>query len=78
MNHSTPSPDRNVIEYVVMAISGFARRHGLTIRQASNYLNRYKGIDFLTEFYDVEHTLSPRDWVDDATRVCQCHGGALA
>jgi len=70
-------PDKNVIEYVMTAIIEFARHHALTIREASNYLNRFKGIDFLSEFYDVEHTLSFNDCVADLTVVCHNNGGAL-
>lgn len=70
-------PDKNVIDYVMTAIIEFAKRHRLTIKEASNYLNRFKGIDFLTEFYDVEHTLSFTDCVDDLTVVCQNNGGAI-
>ena len=69
--------DKKIIDYVMTAIIEFARRHSLTIREASNYLNRFKGIDFLTEFYDVEHTLSFNDCVDDLTVICQNNGGAI-
>jgi transcriptional regulator with XRE-family HTH domain len=69
--------DKNVIDYIMTAIIEFSKRHRLTIREASNYLNRFKGIDFLTEFYDVEHTLSFNDCVDDLTVVCQNNGGAI-
>lgn len=69
--------DKNTIDYVMTAIIEFAKRHGLTIREASNYLNRFKGIDFLTEFYDVEHTLSFNDCVDDLTLICRNNGGAI-
>ena len=75
---SIKKPDKKIIDYVMTAIIEFAKKHGLTIREASNYLNRFKGIDFLTEFYDVEHTLSFNDCVDDLTVVCQNNGGALA
>lgn len=75
---SIRKPDKNIIDYVMTAIIEFAKRHRLTIREASNYLNRFKGIDFLTEFYDVEHTLSFNDCVDDLTVVCRNNGGALA
>ena len=70
-------PGKAVIDYVMAAIIEFGRRHGLTIREASNYLNRFKGLDFLEEFYDVEHTLSYNDCVDDLTVVCRNNGGAL-
>lgn len=69
--------DKNLIDYVMTVIIEFSRRHNLTICEASNYIARFKGIDFLTEFYDVEHTLSFNDCVDDLTVVCQNHGGTL-
>ena len=64
---SKKKADKNLIDYVMTVIVEFARRHDLTI----------KGIDFLTEFYDVEHTLSFNDCVDDLTIVCQNNGGTL-
>lgn len=70
-------PGREVIDYVMTAIIEFARYHSLSIREASNYLLRFKGIEFLTEFYDVEHTLSFNDCVEDLTLICQNNGGAL-
>lgn len=27
----------------------------MTVREAGNYLNRYKGLDFLAEHYEAEH-----------------------
>ena len=33
---------------------------------------------FLLEYYDVEHTLSIDDTVDDLIKVCQKNGGELA
>lgn len=71
------SPDKDIIDYVMTAIIEFARRHTLSIREASNYLNRFKGIEFLSEFYDVEHTLSFNDCVEDLTLICQRNGGAI-
>ena len=75
--HTMESPGKDVIDYIMTAIIEFARHHVLSIREASNYLNRYKGIDFLTEFYDVEHTLSFNDCVEDLTLICQKNGGAI-
>ncbi|MBD5388566.1 DUF3791 domain-containing protein [bacterium] len=75
--HSTVLPDKDVIDYTMTAIIEFSRYHNLSIREASNYLNRYKGIDFLSEFYDVEHTLSFHDCVEDLTLICQKNGGEI-
>ena len=47
--------DRRLIGYIVANIGEFARTHGMTVREAGNYLNRYKGLDFLAEHYEAEH-----------------------
>ena len=65
------------IEYIVTAINEFAQKYGLSIRQAANYLDRFKGLDFLVEFYDVEHTLSYNDCVEDLTIICKKNGGKI-
>lgn len=70
-------PVKEIVDYVMAAIMEFGRRHGLTVREACNYLVRFKGIDFLSEFYDVEHTLSFNDCVEDLTLICGKNGGAL-
>lgn len=63
--------DRIVWDYIVVCISEFADRHRIHMRDAYVYLSRYKGIDFLKEFYDVEHTLSFEDVLDDLAVVCK-------
>lgn len=69
--------DKRIIGYVVAAISEFAKAHKMSIREASNYLTRFKGIDFLTEHYEVEHLLSFDDVVEDLTQICFNNGGGL-
>lgn len=68
---------KEMIEYIVMAITEFAKRHLLTIRDASNYLIRFKGIDFLEQCYPAEHTLSLNDCIDDITAICKRNGGEI-
>lgn len=65
------------IAYIVTAISEFAKRNFLTPKEASNYLLRFKGIDFLEQCYAAEHTLSINDWVDDVTAICKHNGGGI-
>ena len=72
-----PEIDKNVIAYIVATISEFAKSHHLSVREASNYLIRFKGIDFLTEHYDAEHLLSFDDSVRDLTLVCLNNGGGI-
>ncbi len=68
---------KEVVEYIVAAISEFAKRYFLTLKEASNYLLRFKGIEFLEHCYEAEHTLSVNDWVDDVTAICKRNGGAI-
>lgn len=68
---------KEMIEYIVIAISEFAKRNVLTVKEASNYLLRFKGIDFLEQCYPAEHTLSVNDWIEDVTIVCKRNGGGI-
>ena len=68
---------KEMIEYVVTAISEFAKKNFLTVKEASNYLLRFKGIDFLEQCYAAEHTLSVNDWIEDITEVCKRNGGGI-
>ena len=48
----------NIVEYLVCVIGAFARQFSLTNAKAYMYLRQYKGLDFLTKHYGVEHTQS--------------------
>lgn len=74
---NTQTIDKNVIAYVVAAISEFAKTHHISVREANNYLIRFKGLDFLTEYYDAEHLFSFEDSVQDLTQVCLNNGGGI-
>ena len=65
------------IEYINMIIFEFARSFKIPVNKAHNYLNQYGGIDFLNEFYDVEHTENPYYTVHTLLRVCSNNGGTL-
>lgn len=68
----------NMLNYIIVCISEFAGRYGMHMRDAYLYLTKYKGIEFLKEFYDVEHTLSFDDAIDDVASVCRKNGGMVA
>ena len=70
--------DQYKIPYLNAVIRTFGYRFDLTVQQAFRYLHNFKGIRFLLEYYDVEHTLSIEDTVDDLIKVCQKNGGELA
>lgn len=68
---------RNFIEYLVACVSEFAKAHGLTHPAAFDYLETYKGFDFLGRHYEAEHLLSFHDTVNDLDVVCRRNGGRL-
>jgi len=64
--------------YLIMILNMIAKKFGMTLHDAYDFVSRHKGIAFLTEFYDVEHTLNSDDVVDDVLAICEKHGGVLA
>ena len=70
--------DQYKIPYLNAVIRTFGDLFNLTVQQSFRYLYNFKGIQFLLEYYDVEHTLSIDDTVDDLIKVCQKNGGELA
>ena len=69
---------KHKVEYIIAVIADFATVHALTTMQAYRYLERFQGLDFLEKFYDVEHTFSFEDVVEDLTAYCHRKGGSLA
>ena len=67
----------NKVAYIIAVVNEFAARFSLNSQQAYRYLDRFKGIDFVDEFYGVEHTQSFEDVVDDLALYCRKNGGAL-
>ena len=65
------------INYTVACIDEFADRFKITAKDAFEYLYRYNGIAFIKEHYDIEHTLSFEDAIEDLILVCSNNGGHL-
>ncbi len=68
---------KDKIEWTVVFLSEFGKRHGLSIKEAFNYLLRYKGIGFVEQHYDYLHTQSFTSAVDDMTKYCSKMGGDI-
>ena len=66
------------LDYLIALVSEFAATHHLSLQQAYLYLLQYKGLDFADEFYDVEHTQSFDQAVEDITMYCKRMGGNIA
>ena len=65
------------LEWTVIFLFGFGHKYGLTMKQAFNYLSRFKGIDFIDRHYDYVHTQSFTSMVDDIAEYCRRQGGEL-
>ena len=68
---------KNMVDYFVICVNEFAKRYGLGQDAALSYLDKYKGLQFLEEFYDVQHMLSFDETVENLTVICRKNGGGL-
>lgn len=66
------------IPFLTSAIQAFAMKFAMTRQAAFRYLQQYKALAFLMEFYDVEHLQSMDDTIDDMLVICRQNGGTLA
>ncbi len=69
--------DKHKIEYLVALISDFAGTYKIKQQQAFNYLKRFKGIEFYERHYNVIHTQSFEDSIENLVQVCHKNGGTL-
>lgn len=65
------------IDYLVMLIAEFAKRHGLSQRAAYQYIARYKALDLCDRHYGVMHTLPLEDNLASIEQYCRKNGGQL-
>ncbi|MCD8135460.1 MAG: DUF3791 domain-containing protein [Parabacteroides gordonii] len=70
--------EKNKLDFTVALIAEFAAAYKLKQKQAFNYLHRFKGIQFLQKHYEVLHTQSFEDVIEDLSMVCRNNGGQLA
>lgn len=68
---------KDKMEWTVIFILEFGRKYGLTMKQAFNYLSRFKAIDFIDRNYGYVHTQSFASMVEDMAEYCRRHGGEL-
>jgi len=69
--------EQKIIDYMVICVNEFADRYSVNYKDAFNYLNRYKSINFLLENYEIEHTLSIDDAIEDMAMIARNNGGDL-
>jgi hypothetical protein len=60
-----------------MCVSAFSGKKKKKKKDAFNYLYDHKGIEFLVDCYEAEHTLSLDNAVEDLTTVCKNNEGTI-
>lgn len=71
------SDTKQKVSYLIVCIRDFGTNHNLSPKEAYAYLNKYKGLQFLIDCYEAEHTLSIEDAVADMATVCKRNGGGI-
>jgi len=67
----------NKIIYIDYCINKFAETYRISVKNAFTYLEKFKGLAFLDEYYEAEHQLSLEDAVEDLTVICKRNGGNI-
>ena len=71
------SKQKRKIGFTVACVNEFANKYDLSIKEAFQYLFRYKGIAFIKENYDIEHTLDFETILEDLGILCKNNGGYI-
>lgn len=69
--------DKNKLGFLVALVAEFAARFGISQDVAFNYIRKHRGLDYFFKHYNILHTLSFDENVDDMVQVCASHGGHL-
>ena len=71
------SEQKRKISFTVACVNEFANKYEISCKEAFQYLFRFKGIAFIKENYDVEHTLDFETVLEDLEILCKKNGGTL-
>lgn len=71
------SEQKRKIGFTVACVNEFAHQYDLSEKEAFQYLFKFKGIAFIKENYEVEHTLDFGTIIEDLGILCRRNGGML-
>jgi len=77
METQTLDEAKDVVDYIAFMVNEFALDRKLTTMESYNYLQKYGGIEFLDEFYDVEHCDNPLITLQTLQGICKREGGRI-
>lgn len=71
------SEQKRKIGFTIACVNEFARKYQISSKEAFQHLFKFKGIAFIKENYDVEHTLNFETILEDLGILCKKNGGTL-
>ncbi len=69
--------DEEYKSFITSVLVQFSKLKGISLGRAFRYLKTFKGLDYLSQFMEVEKTLSYEEITENLTLVCSRNGGAL-
>lgn len=70
--------DKNILEFLVALVSEFAAHFSISQDVAYNYIREFRGLEYYFKHYNILHTLSFEENVEDMIQVCANNGGHLS
>ena len=71
------SQTKKIISYIVLCIKNFSKEFDLSFIESYRYLENFGGLQFIIKHYEIEHTLSIEDAIEDMQAVCRRNGGLI-
>lgn len=68
---------RDIFEYIIALVNEFAKKFGLSDKQAYNYIRYHRGISFIEQNYGIIHTFDFNEAVESVVVYCRRTGGKL-
>lgn len=69
--------DKKSISFLMSVIYHYSKIKGISLGAAYRYLKRFKGLEYLNNYMEIERTLSFDDIAKNLSTVCTNNGGSL-
>ena len=69
--------EKKMINFTVACVTEYAQKHNLSLKEAFQYLFQFKGIEFIKDNFETEHTLPFDTILEDIDVLCKRNGGML-
>lgn len=70
-------PSKDIAEYIVSLVCGFAKRFLLSEAEAYRYIRNHHAIAYVRDNYGALHTLDFNEVLDCVTDYCRAGGGKI-